>query len=160
MNDVSQNSPYAAPQAELGGGTTESRRYAGFWIRVLASIIDSIIMLIITGPLLYAFYGTEAFLSEELVQGTAHVIISYIFPLVFTITLWVTYGGTPGKRMLGLKVIDQITGENLSVGKSLIRYIGYLVSTIILMIGFIMVAFTQKKQGLHDLMAGSIVVIE
>jgi len=160
MNDVNQNSPYSAPQADLGGTDTQSRRYAGFWIRVLATIIDSIVILIITGPLLYGIYGVDAFMSEDLVQGTAHVLISYVFPFIFTIVLWMKYGGTPGKRMLGLRVINEASGEHLNLSQSIIRYVGYLISLIVLLIGVIWVAFNTKKKGWHDYMAGSVVIVD
>lgn len=165
MNDVSNNqsNPYSTPKANLDNGDSmgsTSRQYAGFWIRTLAAIIDSIIMLIITWPLLYLFYGADFITSESLIKGTADVIISYIFPIVFSVVLWMKFGGTPGKRMLGLKVIDEQTGQYLSLGKSLLRYVGYLVSTIALLIGFFWVAFDKKKKGWHDHIAGSIVVVE
>lgn len=160
MNDINQNSPYSAPQADLGAQGTAVRRYAGFWIRFLASIIDSIILLILTWPLLYAIYGAEMFNSTEMVKGTADLLISYLFPLAYTIVLWMKYGGTPGKRMLGLRLINEQTGENLDLGKSIVRYIGYIVSALVFLLGFIWVAFDKKKKGWHDHMAGSVVIVD
>ena len=165
MNDVSDNqsNPYSTPKSNLDNGLSNgsaSRQYAGFWIRTLAAIIDTIIMLIITSPLLYLFYGADFITSESMVKGGADIIISYIFPIAFSVALWMKFGGTPGKRMLGLKVIDEQTGQYLTLGKSLLRYVGYLVSTIGLLIGFFWVAFDKKKKGWHDHIAGSIVVVE
>jgi len=129
-------------------------------MRVLAAIIDSIVILIITGPLLSGIYGVDAFISENFVQGTAHVLISYVFPFVFFVVLWMKYGGTPGKRMLGLRVIDEVSGEHLNLAKSIIRYIGYIISLTVLFIGVIWVAFNTKKKGWHDYMAGSVVIVD
>ncbi len=162
MNDINQNSPYSAPQADLlaQGAGTGVRRYAGFWIRFLASIIDSIILLILTWPLLYYIYGADMFSGTEMVKGVADILLSYVFPLVFSVVLWMKYGGTPGKRMLGLRLINEETGENLDVGKSIVRYIGYIISALVLLLGFIWVAFDKKKKGWHDHMAGSVVIVE
>ena len=65
--------------------------------------------------------------------------------------------GTLGKMALGIKVTD-IEGNKIGFEKALNRCVGKIISTIILLIGFIMIAFTQKKQGLHDMMVGSLVV--
>ena len=65
--------------------------------------------------------------------------------------------GTVGKIALGIEVTD-LDGNQISFGKANGRYFCKIISTIILMIGYIMVAFTEKKQGLHDMMAGCLVV--
>lgn len=152
MNDANenQNDPYRAPKANLDNVASDekaSRQYAGFWIRTLAAIIDSIIMLIITLPLLYLFYGDDFVTSESVVKGGADLIISYLLPVVFSVALWMKFGGTPGKRMLGLKVIDEQTGQHLTLGKSLLRYVAYFFSTIALLIGFFWVAFDKKRRA-------------
>jgi uncharacterized RDD family membrane protein YckC len=64
---------------------------------------------------------------------------------------------TLGKMALGLKVTD-LNGKQISFGKATGRYFAKIISAIILLIGFIMVAFTEKKQGLHDMIAGTLVV--
>jgi len=65
--------------------------------------------------------------------------------------------GTLGKMALGIKVTD-LEGSRVGFGKATGRHFGKIISALILLIGFIMVAFTQKKQGLHDMMAGCLVV--
>lgn len=161
MND---SNPYeVTPQAELhDSANLDSRpiRYAGFWIRVGASIIDSILLMLVTMPLLWAIYGDQILFGEEMVNGFWDVMISYVFPLVAYVYLWMRYGGTPGKRLLGLTVLDERTGQHVTVGVGVLRYIGYIVSTLLLLLGFIWVAFDKKKKGLHDHMAGTIVVID
>jgi uncharacterized RDD family membrane protein YckC len=73
---------------------------------------------------------------------------------------WVKFAGTPGKRLLRLKVLDERTGENITVGQGIIRYIGYFPAILVLFIGLIWVAFDSKKQGWHDKMAKTVVVRE
>ncbi len=157
-----QENPYQAPQANLDGHSETTTRYAGFWIRLLASIIDVLILAAIQFPLLYAFYGSGYFtdLDADLVRGGADLVISYILPLLFSIVLWVQIGGTPGKRLLRLRVVDEKTGKNIPYGQAFIRYIGYIASSIPLLFGFIWVAFDKRKKGWHDHIAGTIIIQE
>jgi uncharacterized RDD family membrane protein YckC len=70
------------------------------------------------------------------------------------------FAGTPGKRLMRLKVLDGKTGNKLTVMQSIIRYIGYIPSILVFGIGLFWVAFDAKKQGWHDKMAKSVVVRE
>jgi uncharacterized RDD family membrane protein YckC len=105
MNDVNQN-PYERPKADLDNGRILGYQYAGFWVRTVASLIDTVVILIFTWPLLYWLYDSEVFSSTSMVKGFVDVLLSYVFPLLFTITLWMKFGGTPGKRILKLKVLS------------------------------------------------------
>ena len=126
--------------------------YAGFWKRVAAHIIDSII-------LLFAGFVYGSIFAAAGVYGVGPV---YIFTYV---SWWIYYAvmessptqGTLGKMALGIKVTD-LKGSRISFGRASGRHFGKFISALILSIGFIMVAFTQKKQGLHDGMAGCLVV--
>lgn len=64
----------------------------------------------------------------------------------FYIVCWVKFAGTPGKRLLRLKVLDEKTGENLTVGQAILRYIGYFPSTLVFFLGFIWIAFDSKNK--------------
>ncbi|MBA3253185.1 MAG: RDD family protein [Burkholderiaceae bacterium] len=133
--------------------------YAGFWIRVGAALIDTLLLAAITLPLLVSIYGW-AYFGEETTffAGPADFLISWILPAMAVIAFWLTRQATPGKMLLALRVVDATTGNTLSVGQSLGRYLGYYVSTIPLLIGLIWVAFDSKKQGWHDKLAGTVVV--
>ena len=133
--------------------------YAGFWIRVGAALIDTLLLAAITLPLLVSIYGW-AYFGEETTffAGPADFLISWILPAIAVIAFWLTRQATPGKMLLALRVVDATTGNTLSVGQSLGRYLGYYVSTIPLLIGLIWVAFDSKKQGWHDKLAGTVVV--
>jgi uncharacterized RDD family membrane protein YckC len=133
--------------------------YVGFWSRVAAAIIDAMLQLLVTYPLLYMIYGGEYFESTKLVKGPADFMISWILPAVIIIWFWVGRGGqTPGKMAVGAVIVDAETGAPISVGKGLIRYLGYFVSLLGMAIGFLWVGFDPKKQGWHDHMAGTVVV--
>ena len=135
----------------------EDYRYAGFWIRVAAALIDSVLLSVVIAVPLTLIYGSNYWVSEELIAGFWDVVF-YIVPIVLTVWFWVKYLGTPGKMLLKLRVIDANTGEAISTAKGVGRYLGYYVSAIPLLLGFIWVAFDKKKQGLHDKLAGTLVV--
>ncbi len=118
---------------------SESFEYIGFWLRFGASIIDSILLLMITFPLLYLIYG--GLYSDELVQGPLDVIISYVFPVVATILFWLYKSATPGKMALSVKIVDAKTGNLPTVSQSIIRYIGYYVSLLPLGLGFLWIGW-------------------
>ncbi|MCE1270437.1 MAG: RDD family protein [Acinetobacter sp.] len=131
--------------------------YAGFWIRFAASIIDNIIIFVALIPIAMLL-GWESTYSSRLSSGIDW--LWQILVAVFFVFCWVKFAGTPGKRLLRLKVLDERTGENITVGQGIIRYIGYFPAILVLFIGLIWVAFDSKKQGWHDKMAKTVVVRE
>ncbi|MEG0744836.1 MAG: RDD family protein [Acinetobacter sp.] len=131
--------------------------YAGFWIRLGASIIDNIIIMVALVPI-GMLMGWNSMYSSE-VTSTADWLWQ-ILMAAFCVFCWVKFAGTPGKRLLRLKVLDERTGENVTVGQGIIRYIGYFPAILVLFIGLIWVAFDPKKQGWHDKMAKTVVVRE
>ena len=133
--------------------------YAGFWIRVGAALIDSVLVLIVIVPLLVAVYGWGYFGEQtSLIAGPADFLISYVAPAVAIIAFWLYRQATPGKMVRSLRVVDATTGGPLSLGQSIGRYFGYYVSTIPLLMGLIWVAFDRRKQGWHDKLAGTVVI--
>ena len=151
--------PYAPPQADLTTANPLGElEYVGFWARVGASIIDTILMVLITLPLAFAVYGGAYFESEALVQGFADVLISYVLPFVAVLLFWRYKSATPGKMAINSIIVDAKTGGKPSTGQLVGRYFAYFLSTIVLMLGFIWVAFDKRKQGWHDKLAGTLVV--
>jgi uncharacterized RDD family membrane protein YckC len=156
------NNP-AFPHAPADAGSVE---YAGFWIRVLAVFIDSILILCVMIPLLGAIYGWDYFLnflepldeSRSLISSGTDFFISYVLPAVATIVFWKTRQATPGKMMLSMKIVDAETGGPMSGGQAVGRYFAYFVS-LIFMLGYLWVAFDPRKQSWHDKLAGTVVVV-
>ncbi|MDZ7804820.1 RDD family protein [Thiohalophilus sp.] len=132
--------------------------YAGFWIRVGAALIDSVLVMIIIVPILNAVYGPGYWMSEELVHGGWDVLLNYIFPAVAVIVFWIYKSATPGKMALRLKIVDARTGGKPTMGQFIGRYLGYYVSTIPLLLGLIWVGIDRRKQGWHDKLAGTVVI--
>jgi uncharacterized RDD family membrane protein YckC len=141
--------------------------YAGFWRRFLAFFIDGLIVgfggLIIggfVGAIIGFTLGTSG-TSLKTIEVIA-TILGYIIGIVlnwsyFTFMESSARQATFGKKAIGI-MVTELNGDRISFGKANGRYWGKIVSALILMIGFIMAGFTQKKQALHDIMAGTLVV--
>lgn len=146
-------------------GNSVRPEYAGFWLRFVAYIIDSIIVSI---PLMV--FGMGAFIGADMTSAIEEapdmsmigLIVYYASSIIIP---WLYYAfmesgnkqATLGKIALGLKVTD-LSGGKISFARASGRYFGKIVSTIILFIGFAMAGFTEKKQALHDSMAECLVV--
>ena len=136
----------------------QNQEYAGFWIRVGAALIDSILALIIILPILWVIYGKSYWLGESYVQGFWDLLLSYVLPPIAVIIFWVYKSATPGKMATKLTIVDARTGGKPSTGQFVIRYIGYYVAMLPLFLGIIWVGIDKRKQGLHDKLAGTVVL--
>lgn len=134
--------------------------YVGFWARVGAALIDTVLVVGIAFPLLIAVYGWAYFDASQtgFVAGIADLLISWVAPALAVIAFWLYKQATPGKMAVAAKVVDAKTGHTMTVGQSIGRYLGYFVSIIPLGLGLIWVAFDPKKQGWHDKLAGTVVI--
>jgi uncharacterized RDD family membrane protein YckC len=153
--------PFEPPRSDLRDVNNEQNpEYVGFWKRVWASIIDTILIMLITIPLLISIYGTDYYGPEfsSLIAGPADFLISWVFPAIAIIVFWIFKSATPGKMAISAQIVDAQTGEKASKGQLIGRYFGYFISGIPLGLGIIWVAFDKRKQGWHDKLAGTVVV--
>lgn len=135
--------------------------YAGFWKRFLSSIIDAIIVNIL-GLVIGFMFG----FMYGLTLGTAEGVEGPSFIMGLLIS-WIYYAGlessprqaTYGKSAIGIIVTD-LNGNRISFGKATARYFAKIISALLLLIGFLMIGFTEKKQGLHDIIAGCYVIVK
>ena len=133
--------------------------YVGFWARVGAAIIDTILLMIIVFPAVTMVYGREYWMGAGgFVAGPADVLLNWVLPAVAVILFWVYRQATPGKMAVGAKIVDAKTLGKASTGQLIIRYLGYYVSIIPLMLGIIWVGFDARKQGWHDKLAQTLVI--
>lgn len=132
--------------------------YVGFWARVGAWLIDTVLMGIIIWPLLTAFYGDAYWDGEGMVKGPMDVLLSWVFPMVAIIVFWVAKQATPGKMAISAKIVDAKTGAAPSTGQFIGRYLAYFLAALPLCLGIFWVAFDGRKQGWHDKLAGTVVV--
>lgn len=155
---MDKQNPYSPPKVDLGV-EPELLEYVGFWARTGAMLIDSLLMLAIFAPILIVFYGKDYFdIVNTGEQDWLEVFISYVLPAVAVILFWVYKSATPGKMLIHAKIIDERTGDKPSTGQLIVRYIGYYLSSIVFMLGFIWIAFDPRKQGWHDKIAKTLVV--
>ena len=138
----------------------QSVQYVGFWSRFGASVIDSIIIILLTYPILYFISGAQYFDSDVSSQGWTDFIVSYLLPVVAVILFWVYKSATPGKMAVSAKIVDANTGNKPSTQQFIIRYLGYYVSILALGLGFFWIAWDEKKQGWHDKMASTVVIFD
>ncbi len=129
----------------------EQPHYAGFWIRLLAYIIDAVILGAISFPLIQVLSSMGI---GDHSTNVLSIAISWMYFAVFESSTWM---GSPGKKALGLIVTDE-QGQQLSVGRATRRYFAKILSALLLGIGFFMIAFTARKQGLHDKIFHTLVV--
>ena len=133
--------------------------YAGFWKRFAAAIVDWVITYIggfVIGFLIGFGYGLQGGSSEEaeIVGFIIGALLGWIYYAAMESSL---KQATLGKIILGIKVTD-LGGHRISFSKASGRFWGKIVSLLTVGIGFLMIGFTEKKQGLHDLMSGCLVV--
>lgn len=134
--------------------------YAGFWVRTGAAIIDTILIMIITFPLLISIYGWTYFDGEKtgFIAGPADFLISWVAPAIAVILFWIYKQATPGKMAFSAKIVDATTGQPASSAQLIGRYLAYFVAMLPLLIGIVWVAFDKRKQGWHDKLSGTVVI--
>ena len=130
-------------------------QYVGFWARVGASLIDWVLMVIVLVPVVMILgigYDWDDIYSPK------NIFVNGVLPAVAVILFWIWRQATPGKMAIGAKIVDAKTGGKPSTGQFIGRYLCYYLSSLLLGLGFIWVAFDSRKQGWHDKLAGTLVV--
>ena len=154
--------------------------YAGFWIRFVASFLDTLFLALPVGIMIY-FLSDGAWFDFAQYQQNLQMAMSAnpnalqnqpqtslqwellfeLTVLVVTMVFWKQWrGATPGKKFVHIKVVDAKSFGEIDNKQALTRSLGYIPSTFLLGIGFLMVAFRKDKRALHDLLAGTAVVYE
>ena len=137
--------------------------YAGFWIRVVASLIDTVILCVFLVPIFFLFghaaplpFGSYNIAYE--LPGFWDFVATKLMPAAYAVAFWHWRSATPGKSLLGLRVVDAKNGQPPGVGQSIGRYLAYFISALALGLGFVWIAIDRRKQGWHDKLAGTVVV--
>ena len=148
-------------------------QYAGFWIRFVASVIDSILIMIVIVPIIEFFFSRKRSISGSMFDGsnmTAYnfeslstlsgtgQLVQMVLVLIVIMLFWIYRAATPGKMLLGLKIVDAESLKPLSKQQGIVRYLGYYVSILFFAMGFIWAGFDRRKQAWHDKMAGTLVI--
>lgn len=146
--------------------------YVGFWLRVWASVIDTLLALFVLYPLLSLLPGSSSLsdidlqslggftsLSQLTVsRGPMDFLLSWVAPAIAVLLFWIARQATPGKMAIGARIVDARSGSKPSAGQLIGRYLGYYVSMFPCFLGLIWVGFDGRKQGWHDKLAGTVVV--
>lgn len=137
---------------------TTHRPYVGFWNRTAAGLIDSALLLVVTLPIQQVLSGGGLGLSSARPTTIWDVIIGYVLPAAAILAFWKYRSATPGKLFMNAEIVDAATGGRPSNRQLVLRYVGYYVSTVPLLLGLIWVGVDARKQGWHDRLAGTVVV--
>lgn len=144
--------------------TVSTVQYVGFWARVGAAIIDSVILLVVLTPLLAVLGLSPDIKTDE--EGLpligpeywTSVSVNQLIAAGIVIAFWLWKMATPGKMAIGAVIVDANTLAKPSAGTFVLRYLGYFVSTIPLGLGLLWVGWDPRKQGWHDKIASTVVV--
>ncbi len=139
--------------------------YAGFWRRLFATLLDQILFGSITALLFCLIFGPEYFYwlispHNEVFYSPLEGVIDTALPFILTVYFWVKLKATPGKLLMGCIVVNAKTGQPLTTARAALRYLCYLVSALPLCLGFLWVIWDPKRQGFHDKIADSVVIME
>ena len=129
--------------------------YVGFWARVGAAIIDGILMALVLTPVILVLGGGY---DWDDMYSPRNIFVNGILPAIVIILFWVWRQATPGKMLIGAKIVDAKTLGKPSTGQFIGRYLCYYLSSLLLGLGFIWVGFDSRKQGWHDKLAGTVVI--
>jgi uncharacterized RDD family membrane protein YckC len=150
-----------------GAGTRDATVvYVGFWARCLAALIDSVLVSVVIAPLAVLFgidthsaigprFELSAVYRETSVMSFT---LNFVVPAVALLAFWFTRGATPGKMVVRAEIVDADTLGVPTRAKFVARYLGYYVSTLVIGLGFLWIAFDARKQGWHDKIAGTVVI--
>ena len=160
--------PYPPVAQYPGAAQVCGVRYGGFWIRFVAAIIDGLIVQAVVMPLSFVVGGVTGIAGAA--SGVSRSGLSLLgggFGFIIGIAATWLYEGlmtssarqaTLGKMIFGMRVTD-LYGNRISFGRATGRYWAKWISTLTLLIGYIIAGFTERKQALHDMIAGTLVRI-
>ncbi|MEE2888632.1 MAG: protein kinase [Planctomycetota bacterium] len=157
--------PPAAPEAKVVSRARSRRRgrlvrskhkHAGFLVRFLACLIDGLITTAISAPLGYAAWS-DFVLFDDHAEDPSFSLISLVIAGIYTIGFWVKKGATPGKMLFSIRVVD-LRGNIPSLGACVVRYLGYILSGCVCLLGYLWMLWDPESQTWHDKMASTYVV--
>jgi uncharacterized RDD family membrane protein YckC len=159
-----QPAPWTPPPSTTAQqtGPAPGLRYGGFWVRFLAIILDWIAIAIITGALSVFAFGSPMMVNmtagDEMAAVYAYNALWPLVSLVYFVGFWAWRGQTPGMIPFDMRIVMANDGSKPDWVQMLLRYVGLIISFLILFLGVIWVGFDPRKQGWHDKMARTVVV--
>lgn len=153
---------WQAPPPELG--PAPGIRFAGYAQRLLAYIVDAVILGVVVVVLSFVLFAIVAGAASSDSDGlaAAGVVVWLILILVVSLAyfpyFWARGGQTPGMRMFRLRVVRDVDGGPISGTAAVLRLFGYWVNQVVFYIGFIWIFVDKRRRGWHDLIAGTVVI--
>jgi uncharacterized RDD family membrane protein YckC len=147
-----------APQPSTRPGPMPGWHYAGFWVRFLAFLIDAILLGVVSAaftPVWGPQVTTTGANFEIHAQANA---IGTLISLIYFAGFGAWRGQTVGMRAFNMQVVGVAVGQKIDVVRGLLRYVGFIIAAIPLLIGLIWAAFDARKQGWHDKIASTVVI--
>ena len=156
-------------------------KFAGFWIRFIASFADTVFLALPLALVIYFLSDGNWFDFSLYLQNLQYAmsgnaikalqtqpqmslkweLLFEVSVLMVTMIFWKRWrGATPGKKFVHIKIVDAKTFQDITNTQAITRSVGYIASTFAFLIGFIMVAFRDDKRALHDILAGTIVIYD
>jgi uncharacterized RDD family membrane protein YckC len=144
-------------------------QYGGFWIRLVAHLIDGAVVSIVLGPifvlLMSGYFATHHSFDREQAPDAGFFVLIALVALIASLSVWLyealmtssSQQATLGKMAFRLKVTD-LNGGRISFARATGRFFAKILSGMILNIGYIMAGFTDRKQALHDMLASTLVL--
>ncbi|MFT4045721.1 MAG: RDD family protein [Solimonas sp.] len=154
MDELSEAN-VAAANAPEAPASAPAVHYVGFWARVFASLVDSVVVLFVLVPMALVLQFVGVGISEEdpYSQLVVHLMLAFV-----VLAFWLARMATPGKMIINAVIVDARTFAKPSWKQFVARYLAYFLSTIPFFLGLIWVAFDRRKQGWHDKIAGTVVI--
>ena len=145
----------ASAVAPVSGAGAADSSYAGFWIRLAAYILDVIILGIPIAILRFALNPSD--------PSSGHPVLAFVLTIAIEVAYFAGFWSsglqaTLGQKICGLRVVSANDFGKISFGRATSRFFAMILSGLIFCIGFFMIAFTERKQGLHDMIAGTYVI--
>lgn len=146
-----------------------SVRYAGLGSRLLAMLLDGVLLAFLFALLRFVpvMWNPAAYLVPDTVSALNTRIISpqeligmFLAAMFITALLWNRFAGTPGKLLMGLRVVCLKSGNAPRLGQALLRFIGYLLSLLPASLGFLWTLWDKRRQGFHDKLSCTAVIID
>jgi len=139
--------------------------YAGFWRRLFAFFIDSIILSLLSTVILASIFGTDQLVKMHQISEfsqTDWIIVGaeQAIPALWTILFWIIFMATPGKLLVNCQVVDADTLQKARPTQLTLRYFYYLISLLPLGLGFFWIGFNRRRQGWHDKLANTVVILQ
>ena len=149
----------------MAAATQTAIEYAGFWRRLFAFCLDMLMVssissalgLVLFGPdyLLHLQHGSSLFASDWRI-----LLLEQGLPVIWTLGFWMLWMATPGKLLVDCQIVDADSHQRAKTRQLIIRYLAYILSALPLGLGFLWILFDRRKQGWHDKLAHTVVMMQ